>query len=112
MKKENVLATEPISKLLFKFALPSVIAMIVGAFYNIVDQIYIGNSVGVVGNSATNVSFPLTTMCIGLSLLIGIGAAARFNLSLGEKKEEEAGKYMGSGFLMIIISGLLLTVLV
>ena len=41
MKKENVLATEPISKLLFKFALPSVIAMIVGAFYNIVDQIYI-----------------------------------------------------------------------
>ena len=49
MKKENVLATEPVPKLLFKFALPSVIAMIVGAFYNIVDQIYIGNSIGVVG---------------------------------------------------------------
>lgn len=110
--EKNILGTKEIPALLKKFATPSVIAMIVGAFYNIVDQIFIGNSVGVAGNAATNVAFPLTTICLSIALLIGIGGAASFNLRLGEGKEEEAKKYLGNAFAMIFISGILLTILV
>ena len=59
---KNPLGTEKISKLLVKFAVPSIIAMLVSALYNIVDQIFIGQSVGMLGNAATNVAFPLSTV--------------------------------------------------
>lgn len=112
VRASNILGTGDIKTLLKEFATPSVIAMIVGAFYNIVDQIFIGNSVGVVGNAATNVAFPLTTLCISISLLIGIGGAANFNLRLGEGKEDEAKKYLANSFIMIVITSLILTILV
>ncbi|MDD7306679.1 MAG: MATE family efflux transporter [Peptoniphilaceae bacterium] len=108
---DNILGREEISVLLKKFATPSVVAMIVGAFYNIVDQIFIGNSVGVAGNAATNVAFPLTTICLSISLLIGIGGAASFNLRLGEGDVDKAKKYLGNAFAMIIIAGVLLTLI-
>ena len=75
MKKttSNPLATEPVGQLLRKFAIPSIIAMVVGALYNIVDQFFIGQSVGELGNAATNVAFPLSTCCVGLSLMMGKG---------------------------------------
>ena len=83
--KQNPLGTEKIERLLARFAIPSIIAMLVSALYNIVDQVFIGWSVGMLGNAATNVAFPLTITCTGLSLLCGIGGAANFNLcsSLG-----------------------------
>lgn len=111
-QEENILATKEIPSLLKEFATPSIIAMIVGALYNIVDQIFIGNSVGVLGNAATNVSFPLVTLCLALSLLIGIGGAANFNLRQGEKKPEEAAIYMANSFTLIIIISLIVMVLV
>lgn len=111
-KDRNILGTEPVSDLLKKFATPAVIAMIVGALYNIVDQIFIGNNIGFLGNAATNVSFPLTTLCISVTLLIGIGGSANFNLRLGEGKPEEAKKYLGNSFAMVAIVSLVLTVLV
>lgn len=112
VRANNILGTGDIKTLLKEFATPSVIAMIVGAFYNIVDQIFIGNSVGVVGNAATNVAFPLTTLCISISLLIGIGGAANFNLRLGEGNEDVAKKYLSNSFIMIVIISLILTLLV
>ena len=60
----NPLGTQPIGKLLKKFAVPSIISMIVMSLYNIVDQIFIGQTVGELGNAATNVAFPLTTLCL------------------------------------------------
>ena len=72
-----------IGGLLRQFAVPSIIAMLVGALYNIVDQFFIGRSVGELGNAATNVAFPLTISCVALALLFGIGGAASFNLTLG-----------------------------
>lgn len=110
--EKNILGSEDIGTLLKKFATPSVIAMIVGAFYNIVDQIFIGNSVGVAGNAATNVAFPLTTICLSISLLIGIGGAANFNLRMGEGRIEDAKKYLGNSFVMIFVMGIVLTILV
>ena len=65
----NPLGIEPISKLLRKFAIPSIVAMLVSSFYNIVDQFFIGRTVGTLGNAATNVAFPVSTICVALGLL-------------------------------------------
>lgn len=70
----NPLYYEKIYKLLFKFGTPSIISMLVGALYNIVDQIFIGQGVGINGNAATNVAFPLTTICVSISLFLGLGS--------------------------------------
>ena len=72
---QNPLGTAPVGRLLRQFALPSIVAMLVGALYNIVDQIFIGQSIGELGNAATNVAFPLSTICVAISLLLGIGGA-------------------------------------
>ena len=77
-KYKEPLEYEKVSKLLTKYAIPSIIAMLVSALYNIVDQIFIGQGVGVLGNAATNVTFPLTTICTAIALLLGIGGASKF----------------------------------
>ena len=87
---DNPLGTEKISKLIAKFAIPSVISMLVNALYNIVDQIFIGRGVGYLGNAATNVAFPFVCLSLAISLLIANGAAANMSLRLGEKKREDA----------------------
>ena len=68
---ENPLGSDKISKLLRSYAIPSIAATLVGSLYNIVDQVFIGQGVGYVGNAATNVSYPLSTICLAISLLIG-----------------------------------------
>ena len=111
-KRKNNLGTEPINKLLSQFAIPSIIAMLVSALYNIVDQFFIGRSIGELGNAATNITFPLTTSCIALALLLGIGAASAFNLTLGEGKREKALYYVGNSAFLLFISGLVLCIIV
>lgn len=98
-KQENPLAVAPIGKLLVKFAIPSVVAMLVTGLYNIVDQIFIGNFVGELGNAATNIAFPLSTLCTATSLMFGIGGAAAFNLSMGAGKKDTAGKFVGNALI-------------
>ena len=107
MNQGNPLGYEKISKLLKGFAIPSIVAMLVSSLYNIVDQIFIGHGVGYLGNAATNVSYPLTTICLAIALLIGVGSAARFSLYLGRKEEEEAAKVVGNGVCMMFIFGIL-----
>lgn len=110
LEQENRLGTEPINRLLVKFALPCIIGMVVSAAYNIVDQIFIGQSVGMYGNAATNVAFPLTIICTSLSLLFGIGGAANFNLSLGRGDKEAARLYAGNALFLIIFVGIMFSV--
>ena len=74
---------EKIGKLLVMFSIPSVISLVLNALYNMVDQIFIGNGVGYLGNGATNVIFPLTQLAIAIGLLIGDGTASYMNLKLG-----------------------------
>ena len=93
----NPLGEEKIGKLLRQFAVPSIIAMLVSAVYNIVDQFFIGQSVGPLGNAATNIAFPLSMMCTALALLFGVGAASSFNLAMGEGKTDRAPFYVGNG---------------
>ena len=83
MQAQNKLGEKPIGKLLCQFAVPSIISMLVMALYNIVVQFFIGRKIGELGNAATNIVFPLSTSCIALALLCGIGGAAAFNLTLG-----------------------------
>ena len=109
---KNNLGTQPINKLLRNFAIPSIIAMLVSALYNIVDQFFIGRSVGELGNAATNITFPLTTSCIALALLLGIGAASAFNLTLGEGKKEKALYYIGNSALLLFLSGIVLCIII
>lgn len=106
----NPLGTEKIGALLVRFAVPSIIAMLVSSLYNIVDQFFIGRSVGMLGNAATNVAFPLTITCTALSLLCGIGGAANFNLCMGRKQIDKAKRFAGGAIGMMLILGVVLCV--
>lgn len=108
----NPLGTAPLGPLIYKFAVPSIIAMLVGSVYNITDQIFIGQVVGILGNAATNVVFPLVGLSIALSQLVGVGMAASFNLSLGAKREEDAKAFVGTGLTLVTLVGILFTVVV
>lgn len=109
---ENPLGSKPVSTLLRRFAVPSVIAMLVSALYNMVDQLFIGHSIGVLGNAATNVAFPLSMVCTSIGLLCGIGGAANFNLCMGRREPEHAKSYVGSAISMLAILGVILCVAV
>lgn len=105
---ENPLGSAPVNQLLARFAIPSIIAMLVSALYNIVDQFFIGRSVGMLGNAATNVAFPLTITCTAVSLMCGIGGAANFNLSMGQGEKDEATRYAGNAVFMLFAIGVIL----
>ena len=109
---QNPLGYEKESSLLKKFAIPSIISMLVSSLYNIVDQIFIGQGVGFLGNAATNVAFPLTTIALAIALLIGIGSASLFSLYLGEKKPERSSGIAGNGISMSVLCSVIYVVLV
>lgn len=108
---ENPLGYEKISKLLRSFAVPSITATLVSSLYNIVDQVFIGQGVGYLGNAATNVSYPLSTICLAISLLIGIGSASRFSICLGRGDTDQATKIAGNGVTLMVLAGILYLVL-
>lgn len=108
----NPLGYEKLSALLKGYAIPSIIAMLVSSLYNIVDQIFIGQGVGYLGNAATNVSYPLTTICLAIALLIGIGSASCFSLELGAGREEQAARTVGNAVSMMVFMGILYVVAV
>lgn len=110
--RENPLGTQPINPLLARFAIPSIIAMLVSSLYNIVDQFFIGRSVGILGNAATNVAFPLTITCTAVSLMCGIGGAANFNLSMGRGRRDKAARYAGNAIFMLFSIGAVLCIVV
>lgn len=111
-KRENPLGYAPIGKILPKFAIPAVISMLVSALYNIVDQIFIGQGVGMYGNAATNVAFPLTTLATALGLLLGIGGASNFNLEMGKKNPDKAKKVAGAAYGSLVLSGVIICIIV
>ena len=111
-KMMNPLAIEKEGKLIAKFAIPAIISMLVSSLYNIVDQIFIGQGVGILGNAATNIAFPISIICTATALLLGIGSASNFNLESGAGHHEEASKIVGTGLSMLVICGLIIAVVV
>lgn len=112
----NPLGVEKINTLLKKFAVPSIIAMLVSSLYNIVDQFFIGQSVGELGNAATNISFPLSISCIATALLFGIGGASSFNIALGKgqtipEEKKKAPYYIGNAISLLFGTGCLLALI-
>ena len=111
-KQENrILGEESIPKLLLKFSIPCVMGLLIGALYNIVDQIFIGNSeLGYLGNAATGVSFPIICICNAFAWCIGDGAASFLSICSGRNDSEMAHKCVGTGITVSSIISLLLSV--
>ncbi len=107
----SFLVTQKIGKLMRKYAIPCIISLIVGALYNIVDQIFIANAdyLGSYGNAANTVVFPLTVLALGIAVMIGDGCCAFVSISLGQKDTEKAHRSIGNAILLCIISSILLT---
>ena len=111
-QEQNPLGTAPVGGLIGKFAIPAIISMLVSALYNIVDQIFIGQGVGMLGNAATNVAFPVTTIATALALLLGIGGASNYNLEMGAGREKKANSIAGTALSTLVITGVILAVAV
>lgn len=107
-EEKSIFATEPIGRLIAKFAIPCVISLLVNSLYNIVDQIFIGWGVGYLGNGATNVVFPITIIALALSLMIGDGGAAYLSLKLGEGDLKSARKGVGNAVTMVTVVSIVL----
>ena len=107
----NPLGHAPVRSLMLKFAIPSIVGMLVSALYNMVDQLFIGKAVGTLGNTATSIAFPFTTACMALALLLGIGGASCFNLSMGMGDKKKAPYFTGNALSLLVIGGIVLSVI-
>ena len=110
-KSNSFLETEKIGKLMRKYAIPCVISLIVGALYNIVDQIFIANAdyLGSYGNAANTVVFPLTVLALGIAVMIGDGCCAFVSIALGGNKKDDAHRSIGNSIILCVISSIVLT---
>lgn len=112
MEQSNqFLGTEPIGKLMRKYAIPCIISLLVGALYNIVDQIFIANAsyLGSYGNAANTVVFPLTVVALAIAVMVGDGCCAFVSICLGKREMDNAKRSVGNAVIMIIAASLLLT---
>jgi len=105
----NPLGTKPITGLIWKFAIPGIITQLVSSIHNIADQVFIGQKMGDFGVAATNISFPFFTITNAVAALIGMGAASRYSIFLGQKDYERASKVLGNAVSLLVILGVLLS---
>lgn len=111
LRLKNPLEVESVGKLILKYSLPAIASSLVSSIYNIVDQIFVGNKIGAMGNAATNVTFPLVMIVTTLAMTFGAGSAASFSLYLGRKEEKEAKTIVGNGMTLMIVCGIVVAVL-
>ena len=112
MKNGNqFLGTERIGKLMRQYAIPCIISLLVGALYNIVDQIFIANAsyLGSYGNAANTVVFPLTVVALAIAVMVGDGCCAFVSMALGRNEMEKAKRSVGNAVVLIVVSSLALT---
>ena len=98
----NPLGTERVGKLMIRYAIPSIISIVVNSLYNMVDQIFIGQGVGYLGNAATNVIMPLTTILLALGMMIGDGTASYMSLNLGRGRSQAAAYGVGNAVILTV----------
>lgn len=111
IQQSNPLGTKPVSKLLTSFAVPSIISLVVNAIYNMVDQIFIGQGVGYLGNAATNIILPLMTVQIAFGVMLSDGTSAFLSLQLGSGEHKKAAKGVANCITLTVIFGILLCAL-
>ncbi|MBQ3409227.1 MAG: MATE family efflux transporter [Clostridia bacterium] len=110
-QEENILGSEKIGKLIRKFSVPCILSLLVNSLYNIVDQIFIGQKVGYLGNGATNIIFPIVIICLAIALMFGDGSSAFLSLKLGQKKQNEAGKGVGNGIILSLLISIIICII-
>ncbi|MGN0772666.1 MAG: MATE family efflux transporter [Candidatus Ventricola sp.] len=103
---DAALGTERVSKLMLRFAVPSVISMVVNSIYNLVDQIFIGQGVGYLGNAGTNVVMPMSTFLMALTMMIGAGTATYISLNLGRGDPDRASRGASNAITVTVIIGI------
>ena len=109
-QSQTYLAEEKLGRLMRKYAIPCIISLLVGALYNIVDQIFIANAdyLGSYGNAANTVVFPLTVIALAIAVCIGDGCCAFVSLNLGQRQPQNARKSVGNSVLMVLAAGFVL----
>ncbi len=101
--KELTLETKKISALVWEYSIPAIIGTLVNSFYNIVDRIFIGQGVGAYAISGLAITFPVTILASSLGMLVGVGAASRISISLGERKKHTAEQILGNSLMLILL---------
>lgn len=108
--ERNPLGYKPVKSLLISFSIPAIIGCLINSVYNIVDQIFIGQGVGYLGNAATTVAFPIMTILLAFATLIGSGASAYAAIRLGERREEEAVRTLNNAFSVTAAIGIIVMI--
>lgn len=109
--KENPLGTQPINKLIWKFAIPGIISQLVNSAHNIVDQVFLGWGVNDLAIAATNVTYPFTAIMTALSALLGLGAVSKFSILLGEHRQQDAADYLGNAITLLVSVSLMIAII-
>lgn len=111
MSRTTELGTAPIHKLLFKYAMPAIIAMTATSLYNIVDSVYIGHGCGALALGALTVAKPFMDICAAFGSLVGVGASSLLAIYLGEKDYERANRVLGNVIVMnVILSAIVMAI--
>ncbi len=110
-KSNSFLEKEKLGKLMRKYSIPCVISLLVGALYNIVDQIFIANAsyLGSYGNAANTVVFPLTVVALAIAVMIGDGCCAFVSIALGKNEKDTANRSIGNAIVLCVASSIVLT---
>ena len=108
----NPLGSAPVGRLLLQYAVPSIIATLISSLYNMVDQMFIGQRIGFLGNAATTVAYPLTFLCGALTILFSNGSSVNFNVCNGRKETDEALGFAGAGLTLLTLQGVIIGTLV
>lgn len=110
--RQKLMREEKVFKLFLRFSIPAILGMLVQSLYNIVDRVFIGNipEIGGLAISGVGVVLPVTFIIIGFVMLFGIGSGSNISIKLGEKKHDEAERIFGTGFLMLVLTGIFITV--
>lgn len=110
-ESNNYLAEEKLGKLMKKFSIPCIMSLLVASLYNIIDQIFIGQGVGYLGNGATSIVFPITIIALAFALLIGDGCAAYLSICQGRKDLDSAKNTVGNAIILVVAIGIIYTIL-
>ena len=110
-KNGNPLETEPLSKLLLRYSIPTTLTLMVNYLYNVIDQIFVGQGVGITGMAAVNVAFPVYILINAVALLLGDGCAANVSLCLGRREQETANRIFGQAVTWIVTSGIVMALI-
>ncbi len=109
MDHTKQLGTAPILKLVIKFSMPTILAMIVNAIYNIIDRIFVGHFVGEDALGGLTVAFPFMIVVFSLGTLFAIGGAVLISIKFGEQNPDEANRFFGNTATLIVLSSIVMS---